>query len=124
MKHIRKRRNCIPCLFPISLTSLPREVTNRLQQRTFRRISSVTSAEAVVILPQPLRIVNFYRLSKRLSPVSVRFIISSGIGIVSVNSVAFQFIQGRKTAVLQGNHFDSKLITATIICIYISVAAP
>ena len=34
MKHIRKRRNFFLCPFPISLTSLTREVTNRLQQRT------------------------------------------------------------------------------------------
>ena len=35
MKHIRKRRNCFLCSFPISLTSLRREVANRLYvQRT------------------------------------------------------------------------------------------
>ena len=63
MRLIRKRSAKAFQPFPISPTSLRREVANRhIQQRAFRRIAPVASCEAKIILQHTPRYVNF-RLS-------------------------------------------------------------
>ena len=60
MKHTRKRRTLAQRLFPISLTSLRREVTNRLCMHSapFARTNPVTPFGAACIIGSPARLVN------------------------------------------------------------------